>query len=238
MPTGSEINRRATPTGPRPIVNQTRREAVVAELRRAILTGELKAGERVREIKVAQQLGISRPTLREAVFQLIHEGLLIQEPYRGVLVASIDRKFVSDIADVRVALETLAAKAIAGDSDGARRAQLQRAWDDYQYAHDRGNQALLHQAHTELHRTIWMASDNSLLQRLWPTMEAHFDLAMELDESMREDPERALHLHRGIVEAILDGSAERIETEVERHTRHSADELVEMMDARTSTGPA
>ena len=60
----------------------------------------------MREVQVAQQMGISRPTLREAIYQLIHECLLEQEPYRGVVVASIDAKFITDMASVRVALET------------------------------------------------------------------------------------------------------------------------------------
>lgn len=210
----------------------------MAELRRAILAGELKAGERVREIKVAQQLGISRPTLREAVFQLIHEGLLEQEPYRGVVVASIDQKFISDIADVRVALEALAARSVAADPDGGRQRKVEQAWQAYQDAHRSRNPEQLHQAHAELHRTIWIASDNALLRRLWPTMEAHFDLAISFDESMREDPERALQLHQGLVEAIVHGDLDAIDAEVERHTRRSADELIEMMDAREAGPPS
>src|SRR5215472_16915505 len=105
--------------GPRPVTNQTRRDAVVHELRRSIMAGELVAGQRVREVQVAQQMGISRPTLHEAINQLIDEGLLEQEPYRGVVVASIDAKFITDVASVRVALETLAARAIATDPDGS-----------------------------------------------------------------------------------------------------------------------
>jgi len=204
----------------------------VAELRRAILAGELKPGQRVREVQVAAQLGISRPTLREAVFQLIHEGLLDQEPYRGVVVASIDEKFISDIADVRVALEVMAAKSIADDPTGARRQTVELAWQAYQQAHRSGIPMLLHQAHREMHRAVWVASDNGLLLRLWPTMEAQLDLALRFDESMRDDPERALELHQRLIEAILSGDPAAIEVEIAQHTRRSADELIQMMAAR------
>ncbi|MFI6810214.1 GntR family transcriptional regulator [Streptomyces luteogriseus] len=93
--------------GPRPVATQTRRDAVGDELRRAIMAGELKAGQPLREVNIASQLGVSRPTLREALYQLIHEGLLEQQPYRGVVVTAIDEKFITDTAAVRVALETL-----------------------------------------------------------------------------------------------------------------------------------
>ncbi|MBC9731318.1 GntR family transcriptional regulator, partial [Streptomyces sp. TRM68367] len=139
--------------GPRRVSTQTRRDAVVDELRRAIMAGELAAGQPLREVHIAQRLGVSRPTLREAIYQLIHEGLLEQQPYRGVVVTAIDEKFITDTAAVRVALETLAARALAGDPDGSRKAKLRSAWQEYRAAHRVQDAARLHQAHITLHRT-------------------------------------------------------------------------------------
>lgn len=218
--------------GPRPVASQTRREAVADELRRAIMAGELKAGQRVREVHIAQQLSVSRPTLREAIYQLIHEGLLEQQPYRGVVVTSIDEKFISDIAAVRVALETLAARELADDPDGSRKAKLKAAWQEYRGAHGSQDAARLHRAHVALHRTVWDASDNTMLKRLWPTVEAQINVAITVDESTRSDPDRALHLHERLIDAILGGDQEAIEAEVEHHTRLSADELIAMIAER------
>ncbi|MER5223261.1 GntR family transcriptional regulator [Streptomyces flaveus] len=226
----------AQAAGPRPVTTQTRRDAVVDELRRAIVAGELKAGQRMREVHIAQQLGVSRPTLREAIYQLIHEGLLEQQPYRGVVVTTIDEKFITDTADVRVALETLAAKALADDPDGSRRAKLEAAWQEYRAAHGAQDAARLHQAHVALHRTIWDASDNTMLKRIWPTVEAQINLAITVDESTRSDPDRALHVHEPLIDAILGGDPQTIEAEVERHTRASADELIEILAERKRSG--
>ena len=217
--------------GPRPVTNQTRRDAVVQELRRAIMAGELAPGQRVREVHVAQQMGISRPTLREAIYQLIHEGLLEQEPYRGVVVASIDAKFITDMASVRVALETLAAKAIAADPDGSREI-VKQAWQAYRAAHDTQNPQRLHEAHIDLHRSIWSASGNALLKRIWSIMEAQINAAISVDEDARADPERALHVHERLIDAIFGGDPSAIEAEVESHTRSSADELIKMIAER------
>src|SRR5262245_16098065 len=96
-----------------PVSSVTRREAVLWELRGAILSGKLQPGERLKEVQLSQDLGVSRPTLREAIYQLIHEGLLVQEAYKGVTVVAIDAETISDIAVVRSSLETIAAKAIA-----------------------------------------------------------------------------------------------------------------------------
>jgi DNA-binding GntR family transcriptional regulator len=227
--------------GPRPVTNQTRRDAVVHELRRSIMAGELVAGQRVREVQVAQQMGISRPTLREAIYQLIQEGLLEQEPYHGVVVASVDAKFVTDMASVRVALETLAGKAIATDPDGSAKELVKQAWHAYQEAHGTENPERLHEAHLDLHRKIWFASGNTLLKRIWSTMEAQINTAISVDEDARADPERALHVHERLIDAIFSGDPDVIEAEVEWHTRASADELIKMLAERhrssTSTSP-
>ncbi|MEV0598164.1 GntR family transcriptional regulator [Streptomyces sp. NPDC050315] len=218
--------------GPRPVANQTRRDAVVGELRRAILAGELESGQRLREVQIAQQMGVSRPTLREAIYQLTHEGLLEQQPYRGVVVATVDEKFLTDIATVRVALEKVAARAIADDPDGSRKALVRGSWEAYRKAHAAGDAGRLHEAHIDLHRTIWTASQNVMLIRMWPTVEAHTNLAISVDESERADPDRALRVHERLVEAILGGDGDTIDAEVEAHTQQSADELVELMAAR------
>lgn len=219
-------------TGPRPVSNQTRRDAVVNELRRAILSGELGPGQRLREVHIAQQMGVSRPTLREAIYQLTHEGLLDQQPYRGVVVTDIDEKFITDVAAVRVALEKLAARDLADDPDGSRKAKLRRSWEEYRAAHATGDADRLHQAHINLHWTIWNASENTMLERLWPTVEAQINIAITVDESTRSDPDRALHVHERLIEAILDGDPATIEAEVERHTMASADELIELLAER------
>ncbi|MFD4599419.1 GntR family transcriptional regulator [Streptomyces sp. NPDC058464] len=222
--------------GPRPVATQTRRDAVVDELRRAIMAGELKAGQPLREVHIAQQLGVSRPTLREAIYQLIHEGLLEQQPYRGVVVTTIDEKFITDTAAVRVALETLAARALVDAPDGSGKALLRTAWEEYRAAHRAQDTTRLHQAHIALHRTIWDASDNAMLRRIWPTVEAQINLAITFDESTRSDPDRALHVHERLIDAILGGDPVVIEAEVERHTRSSADELIEIIADRQRAG--
>jgi DNA-binding GntR family transcriptional regulator len=186
----------------------------------------------VREVQVAQQMGISRPTLREAIYQLIHEGLLEQEPYHGVVVASIDAKFVTDMASVRVALETLAGKAIATDPDGSAKEIVKQAWQAYQEAHGTQNPERLHEAHLDLHRKIWLASGNTLLKRIWSTMEAQINAAIGVDEDARADPERALHVHQRLIDAIFSGDPDVIEAEVEWHTKASADELIKMLADR------
>ncbi len=71
-----------------------------------------------------------------------------------------------------------------------------------------------------------------MLKRIWPTVEAQINAAITIDESTRADPDRALHVHERLIEAILSGDLDTSGAEVQRHTRASADELIELIAER------
>ena len=215
-----------------PVSNVTRRDAVLSELRNAVISGRLLPGDRLKEVQLAKELGVSRPTLRVAIYQLIHEGLLVQEDYKGVTVAGIDPAMMTDIAVVRTALETLAAKAIASDKSGHAQAALQQAWAAYDAAAGSGDLDRENEAHLELHRTIWIASGNSMLQRVWPLVSASIHLALSTDVATRHDAQRNRQMHSELIEAIRHNRPRDIDRSVRDHIRVSADELIELLNRR------
>ena len=83
------------------------RDVVFNTLRQAILTGELKPGERLMEIHLANKLGVSRTPIREAIRKLELEGLVTMIPRRGAEVAQITEKSMSDVLEVRRAMDAL-----------------------------------------------------------------------------------------------------------------------------------
>ena len=86
------------------------RDVVFQTLRKAILVGEFKPGERLMEIALADKLGVSRTPVREAIRKLELEGLVVMIPRKGAEVASITEKDLRDVLEVRCALEELAAQ--------------------------------------------------------------------------------------------------------------------------------
>ena len=86
------------------------RDVVFNTLRQAILRGELKPGERLMEIKLANKLGVSRTPIREAIRKLELEGLVLIIPRRGAEVAQITEKSLRDVLEVRRSLEALAVR--------------------------------------------------------------------------------------------------------------------------------
>jgi DNA-binding GntR family transcriptional regulator len=80
-------------------------ERVTQELRRAVFDGELESGTPLRELALADSLGVSRPTVREALAVLVAEGLATREPNRGVSVATPEAGSVADVCHARWILE-------------------------------------------------------------------------------------------------------------------------------------
>ncbi|MFI3237745.1 MAG: GntR family transcriptional regulator [Lachnospiraceae bacterium] len=83
------------------------RDVVFNTLRQAILTGDLKPGERLMEIHLANRLGVSRTPIREAIRKLELEGLVTMIPRRGAEVAQITSKSLQDVLEVRRSLDVL-----------------------------------------------------------------------------------------------------------------------------------
>ena len=212
-----------------PITNTTRREVAVASIRRALLTGELLPGQRVKETTMAAMLGISRPTVREAMHQLISEGSLVQEPYKGVRVAQPSPQDLLDVAEVRVSLETLAALRVARDPGGPAMAALRRALRRHLEALAADDAVTASRTHLDLHRTLWEVSGNLMLGKIWPLVESQISMAMSLDQATRHAPDRDAELHQRLIDVIGSGDEAAIAAEVREHIAHSAAEVVKLI---------
>lgn len=211
---------------PRSPARTPQREAVVTAIRRAVVLGELKPGDKLREVKLAANLDVSRPTLREALNLLVQEGLLVQEPYRGFSVTELDATAIRDLARTRVPLDLIAVTAILDDSTGRRLQLVRGAWDRYARVGPEADPLARHDAHVAFHHGLWVASENSMLLRLWPVTEAVTTIALAQDQAIRDDPARAHRVHSELVEAILSRDVARIQSELSRHTLDSAEELL------------
>jgi DNA-binding GntR family transcriptional regulator len=101
----SEAQREDAPFGTLHLEHASTVDRVAAELRRAVFDGELESGTPLRELAIAASLGVSRPTVREALTVLVAEGLATREPNRGVSVASPQADSVRDVCAARLVLE-------------------------------------------------------------------------------------------------------------------------------------
>lgn len=198
----------------------TRAEWVDAQLRRAILHGELAPGEKLRAEHLAQQFGVSPTPLRETFMRLAGEGLVVMEPQRGARVAPIDVAEAIEIYDLRLLADPVALdRSIrAARADGT----LEPYGADVRHAHavlvDARGVAQVHEAHRAFHLTLMSRCPNQRLLRHVTQLLDHSQRfhAVGATGLRRSDP--AVE-HQQLLEAAVAGDARRAVGLLRTHLR-------------------
>lgn len=142
------------------------RDVVFNTLRQAILTGELKPGERLMEIHLAKKLGVSRTPIREAIRKLELEGLVTMIPRRGAEVAQITEKSMNDVLEVRRALDVLCVELACDRITEEELEQLKAACEAFEAAVKTKDAKKIAHADVALHDIIVCATGNQRLIQL------------------------------------------------------------------------
>lgn len=193
-------------------------EVAYTRLRAAIEAHDFEPGQRMREADIAEWLGISRTPTRDALRLLEADGLLAAAPRRGLVVATLDHRAVSEIYDVRTALESFAASRAALQASTAEVALLRQNLRKQEEA-DQEDIPLLLQLNAQFHEILVQTSRNRYLQASLHALEAPLAL---LRGTTYADPQRrqeALDQHRAIVDAIADSDAATAEDLAAQHVR-------------------
>lgn len=142
------------------------RDVVFNTLRESILKGEMKPGERLMEIHLANKLGVSRTPIREAIRKLELEGLVTMIPRRGAEVAQITAKSLRDVLEVRQALDALAMELACERISEEEIGKLRQACDNFAEITKTQDAVQIAQADVELHDIIVQGSRNEKLAQM------------------------------------------------------------------------
>ncbi|HTW84560.1 MAG TPA: GntR family transcriptional regulator [Candidatus Sulfotelmatobacter sp.] len=221
----------SSPRGP-----ETRFEGVVDALREAILTGRYQPGERLVQEELAERFGISRIPLREALRALEGEGLVIISPHRGTIVRPLSPKDVVDLYDVRLALETLAARRGAERLADLREATRERA-DAAAAAHADGALATLFHLDRDFHADLAAASHNPHLIGILGSQWSQIMRVMHAYLKLATYPTAVWDDHEAIAHAVAHGNGDAAAARLERHLVGSRDIiLAHLRDGAHTTG--
>ncbi len=183
------------------------REIVYEELKKQILTGKIVPGTRLMEIELAQNLGVSRTPIREAIRKLEKEGLVTIEPRKGAYAAQLSRKDMIDILEVRQDMEGLAAAFAAERIDEKGKAQLIETAAEYKEALQSGDTERMIAIDTRFHRLIVEAAANKVLLNMVEQLQ---ELVLRFRYIYYENfkqPEIMTAEHKEIIDAINAGDA-------------------------------
>jgi DNA-binding GntR family transcriptional regulator len=142
------------------------RDVVFQTLRQAILRGNLKPGERLMEIHLAQKLGVSRTPVREAIRMLELEGLVLMVPRKGAVVAEITVSDLEDVLEVRAALEELAVRKACQKITEEELEALKVAEEKFKQSIKSEDLLACAQSDVEFHEIICKATRNKRLSQI------------------------------------------------------------------------
>ena len=142
------------------------RDVVFNTLRKAILRGELKPGERLMEIQLANKLGVSRTPIREAIRKLELEGLVLMIPRKGAEVAQITEKNMQDVLEVRKALEELSVQLACERITPEQVEEMKLAAEEFRTVLKSGDVTKIAEADVKFHDVIFAATNNQRLVTL------------------------------------------------------------------------
>ncbi len=193
------------------------RDVVFNTLRQAILTGELKPGERLMEIHLANRLGVSRTPIREAIRKLELEGLVTMIPRRGAEVAQITEKSMSDVLEVRRALDALCVELACDRITEEELESLKQACEGFEQAVKTRDVKKIAQADVAFHDIIVKATGNQRLVQLVNNLsEQMYRYRFEYIKDFSQH-ERLVDEHRIIYESIVNKDKETASTAAQTH---------------------
>ena len=200
----------------------------VEVLRDLVLNGNLRAGERINEVELSTALGISRGPLREAIQHLRSEGLLVTVSHRGAYVRTFSERELSELYEVRIALEThairLIGKSLTPDSVEELQQMLAEADEsigvENTYPRD-----------LDFHQRIVLLADNEALMDAVVEVHRKIHLARSRSGQQSLRARRALSEHREVLEQLAGGRPEKSAQALAAHLRSSLQSAINVLNS-------
>ena len=193
------------------------REIVYEELKRQIRIGEIAPGTRMMEVELADEMGVSRTPVREAIRKLEKEGLVSIEPRRGAYASDISIKDIVDVMEVRQDLEGMAAGLAAIKATKEEKEALKKATEEYRRAVETGSIDEIIKWDEAFHKRVVGCSGNKTLIQLVSQVQ---ELALRFRYIYYDDFSRFEGQpmeHKDIVDAIISGDAEKARKSADEH---------------------
>jgi DNA-binding GntR family transcriptional regulator len=212
-----------------PLETTTLATQVQRSLEHAIFTGELKPGERLIEVDLAEALQVSRASLREALRLLENRGLVVITHRRGAYVIDLSDDDIRDIYGVRLLLENHAIRCATERPDSALIARLEQLIETMRTAADERDYFAIVDLDLEFHREICTATGNRRLLTMWGDLVAPTRALLLTKYRLFDDSAEITHGHEILRDAILQGDADHAAKLLERHVIDTHEAIVQSL---------
>lgn len=205
------------------------RELVFKVLKEAIITGELNPRERLMEVQLAEDMGVSRTPVREAIRKLELEGLVVMVPRKGAYVADISVKDAAEVFEIRWAIEGLAASLASQRITDAEISELEKALDDIEKAVETSNIEMIIKKDTEFHNILFNSTRNERLAQIISNLKQQI---YRFRVESFKNPERfknTIKEHKAIIDAIRERDADKAEKITKKHIKKAEDNVIRQL---------
>jgi len=206
------------------------REIVFESLREAIISGVLAPGERLMEIQMAEEMGVSRTPVREAIRKLELEGFVVMIPRKGAYVAGVSHKDVADVFEIRAALEGLAASLAAERVTEEEIEQMERIL--LYHEEEEVNLEQIVASDTDFHAMVYKASRNERLIQILANLREQIQRFRATSLAVPGRVREAIEEHRAIVEALASHDVEKAQELASAHIVTAENVMFEALRAR------
>ena len=198
---------------PRTLVHQ-----VIDALVAGASEGLLLPGDRIVEAEIAQQLGVSRVPVREALRVLESQGIVVNEPYKGIRLTPVSPERIDHLIEVRVALETTAARSAirAGLNDPAHLGQLQAFVQEMTATAERNDIYGFAIADANFHRALCNFSGNAVLADMWEMLAKQMTIIFGLS-TLGKPMQAIVEEHHTLIEVFASGDVAAMARAIEDH---------------------
>ncbi|HEX5090552.1 MAG TPA: GntR family transcriptional regulator [Nocardioides sp.] len=205
-------------------------DRVAEELRRAIFEGELESGTPLREVAIAASLGVSRPTVREALTVLVGEGLATREPNRGVAVATPEADSVRDVCAARLVLEGAGVRSWPTASD-EQRARVHSTLGEYISAIDaNASYQELNERHLAFHVSLVGLTGSPRLVAMQENLVVELKLALAQVDRIRRNAHDQARSHAALVRLLEEDDIDGAHAFLVQHLADAEVQIVEALD--------
>jgi len=195
---------------------RTLADVALAELREAIVSGEIPPGSPIRLQEYVERLSMSTVPIREALRFLEQKGLIERRPHRGVVVSDMSATDLEDTYNIRLDLESMAVRKAVPRIKEKDRLFLLGLVDEYEAAL-RADNGTAPDVHTKLHMSIYEFADSRWLRLLLPTLWDNSERYRRLQIPVRGTIEQRVEEHRILVEACASGDPDAAANELQAH---------------------
>ncbi len=205
------------------------RELVLEAIREAIINGSLAPRERLMEIQLAEELGVSRTPVREALRKLEQEGFIVMVPRKGAYVADLSFKDIADVFEIRAALEALAAGLAAERISEEEIEEMERSLVEKKEAINHNDLDQLVDVDTRFHATLYKASRNDRLENIISNLREQIQRFRSTSLSYPGRMQKSLEEHRNILEAIASRDVQLARQLAQEHIENAENVLIDAL---------